>query len=113
MTYGRRHDKSLSACRVFGGAKDRLLYCFQRSAEKMVGGFHPVQLLRSSETLVHAFQLGPRAVLVLRALDENLGRGAPFQLIRRTPSRGEARGHHKARARALAAEPQDDARPEG
>src|SRR5450759_1965663 len=87
---------------------------FQPAGEEVVDGGNPVELLRGGEALVHRFQFRAGTVLIVSALDEDLGGGAVLQIIGgRTPARGESGGHQKTGARLLASTAGNPARAEG
>ena len=62
--------------------------------EEVVGSFNPDELLGFGETGIHGFQFGARAELVVRALYEDLGNRAGFQIFITTLGR-MADGHQK------------------
>src|ERR1035438_9649657 len=85
----------------------------QAAGEEVVGRLDPVKLLGGGEALVHMFQLGAGTELIVGTLDEDFGGGAAFQIVGRTPARGEPGGHQEGGASRLTSQAGNDARAEG
>src|SRR4051794_34721584 len=90
------------------GVQNNAFELVQRPGEKVVLRLHPHQRFRRREPLVFPLQLRSRAILVFRALHEDLRRAASLQVLRRAVPRRKAAGDHPRR-RSLAPQPRDHA----